>query len=65
MNIRKDITEFQFHNGTINTSDEENVGVLDNKFQFHNGTINTSNYENQVKHLEFQFHNGTINTLLC
>ena len=32
---------FQFHNGTINTTNPENNDFIITMFQFHNGTINT------------------------
>ena len=32
---------FQFHNGTINTRDDQGGDLGCAKFQFHNGTINT------------------------
>ena len=39
---------FQFHNGTINTSQSGLASVRGETFQFHNGTINTMvKYQNE------------------
>ena len=40
--MAKDDEEFQFHNGTINTTIVKSaLQLTKEKFQFHNGTINT------------------------
>ena len=54
---------FQFHKGTIKTSDAFVSTKLSKIFQFHKGTIKTIQIQQPSAWvLQFQFHKGTIKT---
>ena len=52
---------FQFHNGTIKSSQSDNTVTDSQLFQFHNGTIKRLTFKLKMEFTnQFQFHNGTI-----
>ena len=53
--------KFQFHNGSIKSSNAPPEYVGFGEFQFHNGSIKSEEYDTEMNnpHL-FQFHNGSI-----
>ena len=54
---------FQFHKGTIKTSDAFYSQTAYKGFQFHKGTIKTTKLKkNGIRQILFQFHKGTIKT---
>ena len=58
------INEFQFHKGTIRTTQAAEDAIIAKIFQFHKGTIRTIKlflFYLRERHV-FQFHKGTIRT---
>ena len=57
-------TKFQFHNGTINTQQQQ-MNHLEHS-RFNSTTVQLIRSPQAIKSqmIEFQFHNGTINTAL-
>jgi hypothetical protein len=56
------INGFQFHNGSIKSTEEPYNGRNARKFQFHNGSIKSDTEADgtPIDVAQFQFHNGSI-----
>ena len=55
------IPAFQFHNGSIKSSNFSKGSNFSNMFQFHNGSIKRQDQAGDSEPIcEFQFHNGSI-----
>ena len=59
--ILRNLSLFQFHNGSIKSQSESVVATPAETFQFHNGSIKrTESVIMQRYRYTFQFHNGSI-----
>ena len=56
------IVSFQFHKGTIRTTELQEISSIIFLFQFHKGTIRTLRCKSFTADVVFQFHKGTIRT---